>query len=254
MGGCSYLAIAFRGQSVARPLYDGLRRLQHRGQETAGISTFDGNNIYYKGGAGMVHEVLGRGDVETRKKLNKLKGAWGLASTRYRTSGGDKSAPPFMTDDPCLIVAAFNGNIINCDELWRELKKAGHYRENDCDLEPLMKTFGFELSNVMAPTEPLRNHHIYDAAASMMEKVEGSYSMVLLVAKGDRERLVAIRDPSANRPMVVGRSTRKERPGYIIASEDCLFDDLDFEAIRFPDGGEVNIIKWNLEHQSRKVI
>lgn len=251
MGGCSYIGIASR-QPVARPLYDGLRKLQHRGQETAGIITFDGEKIYRDGGPGLVHEVFGSGGEDTHEELEYFAGEWGLGSTRYRTSGSDRSAPPFFIRNPCLIAGAFNGNIINYEELWSMLKDAGQYKGSDCDFEVLLNTFGHELSKVMRPTEPLRNAYIYTAAANVMDRVEGSYSAVFLVAKGKRLRLVGVCDPSANRPMVVGKAKEPEN-GWIIASEDCLFRDLGYEVVRYPEGGEVNIIDWKLQHRKKNL-
>jgi len=251
MGGCAYLAIASR-EPVARPIYDGLRRLQHRGQETAGILTFDGTDIYNRGGAGLVHDVFGSGGIDTRRRLSPLKGNWGLGSTRYRTSGSDKSAPPFYIHNPCFIAGAFNGNIINCHELWRQLNVAGQYRGTSCDFEVLLKTLGHELSKVMRPTEPLRNTHIYTAAANTMDRVDGSYSAVFLVAKSKRQRLVGIRDPSANRPMAIGKA-KEPGKGWVIASEDCLFRDLGYETVCYPKGGEVNIIDWNLGNEKKNL-
>ncbi len=249
--GCSYVGIAST-RPVAWPLYKDLRILQHRGQETAGIFTFDGR-IRRKGGPGLVNHVFGDGGEETAKKLRFFGSAcWGLASTRYRTSGTDKSSPPFFIRNPCLVAGAFNGNVINCNELWNELNKVGQYRSNDCDFEVLLNTYGHELSKVMKPMEALRNVHIYTAAANMMDKVEGSYSAVFIVAKGRRQRMVGIRDPSANRPMVIGKA--KDQNGWIIASEDCQFSDLGYEVMKYPEGGEVNIINWRLEHQSKNLI
>lgn len=248
MGGCSYVGIAST-KPVAWPLYEGIQRLQHRGQETAGILTFDGDMIYRDGGAGLVSEVFGRGGDDTVENLDFFKGNWGLSSTRYKTSGTDKSAPPFYVHNPCLVAGAFNGNIINCSELWRELKEVGQYRTGDCDFEVLLKTFGYELSKVMRPSKPLTNTRIYRAASRLMNKIEGSYSAVFLVAKSSRQRLVGIRDPSANRPMVIGKSKEPEG-GWIIASEDCLLEDLGYAPFTYPEGGSVHVVKWNLEHSS----
>lgn len=113
---CGFLGIIGQNGDVAQELYSGLVALQHRGQDAAGIITYDGT-FHLKKGVGL---VLG---VFNEKNLARLKGPMGLGHVRYPTigPGGSEDAQPFSVNTPLRIVMAHNGNLSNYQELRQQL-------------------------------------------------------------------------------------------------------------------------------------
>lgn len=217
---CGVFGIYAPGQDVARITYYGLYALQHRGQESAGIAVSDGNRIICRKGMGLVGEVF------TEDILEKLQGSIALGHVRYTTAGDSiiENAEPlnFYYRDG-MIAIGHNGSLTNSAELRRELEDAGAVFQSTADSELIISLI------VRAGAKDL-----VSGILQAMEKIEGSYSLVMLTEK----RMFGIRDPYGMRPLCVGRL----QDGYVLASESCALDTVGAQFIRDIEPGEVVII------------
>ena len=221
------LAGIYSHKPVATELYDSLIHLQHRGQDAAGITTYN-KHMHKTKGLGLVRDIF------TEKKIKRLKGNIGIAHTRYPTQGGfgHGEIQPFWTSVPYGIALAHNGNLTNYNELAKNItSNESRYLNTNSDTEVLLHLFAELLHD--------KNKHdndkeFFDALCSALEyiyeHVHGAYSVVaLVIGKG----LVAFRDPQGIRPLVKGiRSNSNGEHDYIIASENTMFYQLGFK----PDG------------------
>ena len=206
-------------RAVAFPLYFGLRSLQHRGQESAGIATYD-DKIKCVKGMGLVHEVF-------QDNPTDLPGTCGIAHVRYSTTGSSKlenAQPVVASSSEGDIALAHNGDIVNADEIRRELKKQGWAFITTTDSEVLIRL----LANEVAGTENLAR-----AVRNLMNRIVGSYSLVVLI----KDRVLAIRDPLGIKPLCIG--ALPDKAGYVCASETCALDALGAEYIRDVEPGEM---------------
>jgi len=216
--------------AVARELYEGLHAIQHRGQDAAGIATFDGK-FHLRKGTGLVEDIFDRKDLEI------LTGNLGIAHVRYPTIGlgSPEDAQPFYTNSPYGIALAHNGNVTNYAGLRNELACHDLRQLNSCcDAEAVL--------NVFAPalftrdwTLPLPDQ-IFGAVGRVFERVKGSYSVVALIANVG---LVAFRDPFGIKPAIFGeREGPDGQKSYAVASESVALDILGFGNKRDLDAGE----------------
>ncbi|MGQ9470992.1 MAG: amidophosphoribosyltransferase [Candidatus Aminicenantales bacterium] len=218
---------------VFRDLYQGLLAIQHRGQDAAGIITYDGR-FHTKKGNGLVRDIF------TPDHLQRLSGNIGIGHTRYPTIGGGRSedAQPFQVNSPFGIIMGHNGNVINYQELKKELFEKYHRLLNsDNDVELILNVFAEELAAQKA--RMLRPHHVYKAVAGVFKKVKGSYSVVGYIAE---QGLVAFRDPFGIKPLVLGIRRDGILPSYAVASESVSLNILNFTEIRDVGAGEVIFI------------
>lgn len=218
---------------VFRDLYQGLLAIQHRGQDAAGIITYDGR-FHTKKGNGLVRDIF------TPDHLQRLSGNIGIGHTRYPTIGGGRSedAQPFQVNSPFGIIMGHNGNVINYRELKKELFEKYHRLLNsDNDVELILNVFAEELA--AQKTRMLRPHHVYKAVAGVFKKVKGSYSVVGYIAE---QGLVAFRDPFGIKPLVLGIRRDGILPSYAVASESVSLNILNFTEIRDVGAGEVIFI------------
>lgn len=225
-------------EDVFRDLYQGLLAIQHRGQDAAGIITYDGR-FHTKKGNGLVRDIF------TPEHLQRLKGTVGIGHTRYPTIGGGRSddAQPFLVNSPFGIIMGHNGNVINYPELKKELfEKYRRLLNSDNDVEVILNVFAEELAEQKA--SHLRPHHIYKAVAGVFKKVKGSYSVVAYIAE---QGLVAFRDPYGIKPLVFGLRRDGILPSYGVASESVSLNILNFTDIEDVGAGEVIFI----DHQRR---
>jgi amidophosphoribosyltransferase len=206
-------------RAVAFPLYFGLRSLQHRGQESAGIATFD-DKIKCVKGMGLVHEVF-------QDNPAGLPGTCGIAHVRYSTTGSSKlenAQPVVASSSEGDIALAHNGDIVNADAIRRELKKLGWAFITTTDSEVLIRL----LANEVASTD-----NIPRAVRNLMSRIVGSYSLVVLMG----DRVLAIRDPWGIKPLCLG--ALPEKAGFVCASETCALDALGADYIRDVEPGEM---------------
>ena len=210
--------------NVNQDIYDALTVLQHRGQDAAGIATCEGHELFLRKDNGLVRDVF-----RTRHML-KLRGHMGIGHVRYPTAGTPDAleAQPFYTSAPYGITLAHNGNLINAEQLKREvfLEDLRHVNTNS-DSEILLNVLAHELQKLgklrLAPED------IFHAVAQVHRRCSGGYAVVaMIVGYG----VLAFRDPLGIRPVCFGRRDGADGPEYMVASESVALDALGFELIR----------------------
>ncbi|NTV29059.1 MAG: amidophosphoribosyltransferase [Candidatus Omnitrophica bacterium] len=203
--------------------YLGLYALQHRGEEAAGIATYDGHDVHLVKDRGLVVDVF---DGNT---LESLKGSVAIAHTRYSTTGSSnkKNSQPFLvTHRNRGIAVAHNGNLTNTEALYRKLEDEGSIFQTSMDSEILV--------HLLAKTP---NGDYKKWFTKVLSQLEGAYSVLFLI----EDVIVGARDPHGFRPLVLG----KIDGGYILASESCALDLTKAEFVREIEPGEIVIIKGN---------
>ncbi len=209
---------------AAKITYLGLHALQHRGQESAGIATSDGAQLF-------LHRTMGQVQAGfSDREIAGLHGAAAIGHVRYSTAGGShiKNAQPLAVDYARGSVAlAHNGNLTNHEALRSELEAKGSIFQSSSDTETIV--------HLIARSQEVA---IEDRVADALRKVEGAYSLVLLTEK----KLIAVRDPSGIRPLVLGTMRRDERDFPVIASEPTSFELIGAELVRDVDPGEMIIV------------
>jgi len=232
--------------SVIHDLYQGLLAMQHRGQDAAGIITYDGR-FHTEKGNGLVRDIF------TAEAVHNLRGPIGIGHTRYPTigGGGGGDAQPFQLNSPFGIIMAHNGNVTNYRELRAELFEKHHRLLNsDCDVEIILNIFAESLAHEKGRT--LEPEHIFRAVETVFRKVKGSYSVVAYIAE---QGMVAFRDPYGIKPLAYGTRNDGLLPAYAFASETVTLNIMDFGAIQDIEAGQCvfldkgrNVHKKKLAH------
>lgn len=225
---------------VAQDVYDALITLQHRGQDAAGMVTFDGK-FHVRKELGLVKDVF-----HTRH-MKRLTGYAGIGFNRYATlgTGSVDEVMPFLGPSPFGVAMAFNGNIFNAAELKKEIFEKDHRLVNsEGDGEVLLNVFTKALSKQEA--DKLKPEHIWKAVESVYKRCHGAYSVLGYVGK---QGMFAFRDPFGIRPLVFGKRKDSMQPDYIFASESVTLDILGYEMIGDVGPGEAIFI----EEDGRKV-
>jgi amidophosphoribosyltransferase len=218
--------VAIHGHAdAARMAYLGLYALQHRGQESAGIATADGQHLANIKGMGLVSEIF------TDEVLQKLPGHMAIGHTRYSTTGDSAllNAQPIRVDSTKgLIAIAHNGNLVNLGTVRAKLERDGAYFQTTSDSEIIVQLIAHSRAGTLV-----------DAIADSLGQVEGAFSIVMMT----RDRIFAARDPRGFRPLSIGRIRNEDGPDTIIvASESCAFDLLRAEYERDVLPGELVMI------------
>jgi amidophosphoribosyltransferase len=198
----------------------GLYALQHRGQESAGIVSCDGNTLYQHRGMGLVVNVFADGS------LDRLEGHMAVGHNRYSTSGSSslQNAQPFVAQyqrGPLAI--AHNGNLVNAFRIRRELEEQGQIFTTSSDTEVLTQLIARS-----------RQEFLEDRLIDALKEVRGAYSLLALGKKA----LVGARDPSGFRPLWIGRLG----DATILASETCAIDAVEGEILREVEPGELVLV------------
>ncbi len=202
--------------------YYGLYALQHRGQESAGIvsSQGDGHQLVRHAGMGLVSSVF---DDAT---LKMLRGNRAIGHVRYSTTGSSsvKNAQPLLVDcSRGQIAVAHNGNLVNANILRDELEAYGSIFQTTVDSEIIL--------HLMAqPRHGDRENNLLNA----LGRIRGAYSLVIM---GENE-VIGVRDPHGFRPLSIG----KLDGAYILSSETCAFDLIHAEFVRDVEPGEIVIL------------
>ncbi|MFZ5425684.1 MAG: amidophosphoribosyltransferase [Thermodesulfobacteriota bacterium] len=208
---------------AARMTYFGLYALQHRGQESAGIVTWDGDTIREQKGMGLV------ADVFSERHLGKeLKGSIAVGHIRYSTTGASllRNAQPFLVRfGDWRLAIAHNGNLVNTMELRAELEASGSIFQTTIDSEIFVHLIA----------KHLNGGTIEEAIVKACQKVKGSYSLLILA----NDKMIAVRDPHGIRPLALGRLD----DNYVISSETCAFDLIEAEFLRPIEPGEMLVIQ-----------
>ncbi len=217
---CGIFGIDGHGDA-ANLTYLGLYALQHRGQESAGIVSWDGSRLHVERGMGEV------ADVFTARTLKRLPGLRAIGHSRYSTAGTSvlANAQPIVVKTsmgPLGIV--HNGNLVNAAEERRRLEEEGSIFQTTSDTEVIL--------HLMARNP---RQDVVESLMVALGQVRGAYSL-LLVADSC---LIAARDPHGFRPLFLGEC----QGSPCFASESCCFDLLDARAIRELEAGEVVVAR-----------
>lgn len=223
------------GQKRVGPaLYDALTMLQHRGQDAAGIATLDGKRISLYKNNGLLRDVF------MPEHMAALTGNAGIGHLRYPTAGMDDSteAQPFYVNSPYGIALGHNGNLINTEELSREMFESDRRHLNTrSDSEVLLNVLAHEIQR-QSPGQ-LEPAHVFHAISRVHERCKGAYSAVALICGFG---IVGFRDPHGIRPMVIGRREKNSGMEYMLASESVALDVLGFDLMRDVAPGEAVVI------------
>ena len=210
----------FGNPEAANLTYLGLYALQHRGQESAGIATSDGERMRVSRTMGQV------ADAFTGNVLEGLPGHLAIGHTRYSTAGESRlqNAQPMLID--CAhgqIAIAHNGNIVNARELRDELVRAGSIFQTTSDTEVALHLYARS-----------KARSVEEALVESVSQISGAFSLVFLT----KNRLIAARDPHGFRPLALG----KLGDAWIVCSETCALDLIGATYVRDVEPGEVLII------------
>ena len=200
-------------------IFKGLRVIQHRGQESAGISYYDGEAVETVKGPGLVHEVF------VPEKLLAMDGKSGIGHVRYSTAGSKAS----MNSQPITVdtlhgqmALAHNGDITNADELRNEYLQKGWAFLTDSDSEIILRLLSKEPNCFHDPVKAIKN---------VMAIIDGAYSLTIMIGN----RVFGARDPYGFRPLCAGKLPE----GYFLASESAVVDVLQGEFVCDVAPGEV---------------
>lgn len=228
-------------RSISESIYHGIIQLQHRGQDAAGIFTYDPLSNKH-----TIHKDLGLvQDVFKTDTLPLPKASWGIGHVRYSTIGKvrQEDTQPLYIQSKHTIAMAHNGNVVNYVALKHELQNQGIIFETTSDLEVILQIF----SNALPETE-IHFHDICQAINIVYEKVIGAYSIVVLITGVG---MVAFRDPKGIRPLLYGY--RQEDDAYGFASETNALSVFGCNSINDIKPGEVLFIDKNLETHSHRL-
>lgn len=203
---------------AANYVYLGLYSLQHRGQESAGIVSTNGTNLYRYANMGQVAQVF------SRSKLSALQGEAAIGHNRYSTTGASflRNVQPIRVESRLGgFSLAHNGNIINSSQIRQELEKKGSIFQTTVDTEVVAHLMSMN-----------RETNFMSALIEAFSHIEGAYSLILLSC----DTLYAVRDPNGFRPLVLGQ---QKSGAYVVASETCAFDITETKYIRDIEAGEL---------------
>ncbi len=222
--------------NVNQSLYDALTVLQHRGQDAAGIVTFQDERFYLRKDNGLVRDVF-----HTRH-MHRLVGNVGIGHVRYPTAGSSSSAEsqPFYVNSPYGITLAHNGNLTNADELSRDLFRTDlrHINTNS-DSEVLLNVFAHELQK-LGKLDPTKDD-IFSAVSAVHQRCVGAYAVIAMITGYG---IVGFRDPNGIRPVCYGERTDESgRKEYMIASESVALSAAGYTLVRDIAPGEAVYIE-----------
>jgi len=220
---CGVVGVSLQGKGAAPYLFRGLRALQHRGQESAGIATTSHGVLHHRKGMGLVHEIF------SQEMLDALRGSSGIGHVRYPTTGATdlENAQPIVFkmrgSDAAL---AANGDLVNYERIRRRIQTQGIELLGNADTE------------TMAQAIALEYNHTRDLDAAIRRacpELIGGYSVVMIVGN----RVYAFRDPLGIRPLVFGTV----EGGVAVASESVALELMGGKAVRDVLPGEVVVLE-----------
>ncbi|WP_085815107.1 amidophosphoribosyltransferase [Geoanaerobacter pelophilus] len=214
----------FNHPEASNLTYLGLYALQHRGQESCGIVSSDGNNLHSHKSMGLVADVFGNQEI-----FKSLPGKAAIGHVRYSTTGSSviKNVQPIMVDySRGSIAVAHNGNIVNAQIIKDELEAYGSIFQTTMDTEIIV--------HLLATSKAIS---LQDRLTDALSRIQGAYCLLFLT----ETRMVAVRDPNGFRPLCLGR----QGGSYVVASESCALDLIDAEFIREIAPGEMIVIDKN---------
>ncbi|NEO34101.1 MAG: amidophosphoribosyltransferase [Symploca sp. SIO3C6] len=243
---CGVFGVYAPGEDIAKLAYFGLYALQHRGQEAAGIATFENQQVHLHKGMGLVSHVFHHEEI-----LHKLPGDMAVGHTRYSTTGSSHigNAQPVVVETRLGPLAlAHNGNLVNVSELREYLLSRN---------SEFVTTTDSEMIAIAIAAEVNIGKDWLDAAISALSHCRGAYSLVIGTPAG----LMGVRDPNGIRPLVIG--TLGSNPvRYVLASETCGLDIIGAKYLRDVEPGELVWItaegmisqRWNQQPERKLCI
>ncbi|MBW4695174.1 MAG: amidophosphoribosyltransferase [Lyngbya sp. HA4199-MV5] len=223
---CGVFGIYAPEQDVAKLAYFGLFALQHRGQESAGIATFDGDRVHLHKEMGLVSQVF------SETILGKLTGTMAIGHTRYSTTGSSRVAnaqPAVVETRLGYLALAHNGNLVNASDLRDDLLQSNFTLLTTTDSEMVALAIAEEVNNGKGWLE---------GAISALHRCQGAFSLTIGTPTG----MMGIRDPNGIRPLVIGtlpQATPTEPLRYVLASETCGLDIIGADYVRDVEPGEL---------------
>lgn len=196
----------------------GLHALQHRGQESCGIVSWDGESFYSRRALGLVDATFGSAET-----IEALKGHTAIGHNRYATTGETllRNVQPLYADlDTGGFALAHNGNLTNAQTLRQDLVRGGALFQSTTDTEVILHLMATSKKSGLAG-------RLVDA----LSQIQGAYSLVAL----SREEIIGVRDPHGIRPLVLGRLG----DAHILASETCALDIIGADFVRDIEPGEM---------------
>jgi amidophosphoribosyltransferase len=214
---------------AARLTYLGLYALQHRGQESAGIVTWDGETTHTHKKMGLVNRVFHKEET-----FDRLRGSSAIGHVRYSTTGQSKlsNAQPIVVQfRGGVLAAAHNGNLVDSENLRARLEAGGSLFRTTTDTETILHLIG----KACAKHPTCSADDFPEVLKEALASVQGAYSLVLMMDG----KLFAVRDPRGYRPLCFGRI---RNGGWAVASESCALDIVDAELEREVRPGEIIVL------------
>ncbi|MGC9351276.1 MAG: class II glutamine amidotransferase, partial [Sulfurovum sp.] len=227
---CAIVGV-YGSKNASKVAYYSLFAMQHRGQESTGISSADDEKIHLIKARGLVTDAF---DDEAFKVLT---GTCAIGHNRYSTAGDDSvfdAQPVFARYKLGEISIAHNGNLVNKDEVRNELIDRGAIFQTGMDTE-----------NIVHLIAKSQKDSLIDRIKDMITRIEGAYCLAIQ----SRSKMFVIRDRFGIRPLSLGRLADG---GWIVASETCAFDLVGAEFIRDVEPGEMLIFEEGQEPHSEK--
>ena len=218
---CGVVGLVSKNE-VSPSIYEALTVIQHRGQDAAGIATLEEGRLHTRKQIGLVRDVF------REKHINELRGQIGICHVRYPTAGGTSRefSQPLYVNSPYGISISHNGNLVNAEQLTKELYKDNYRHLNtSSDSEVILNVFAHELQQASSfnPTP----EQIFKAVEKTHLRLQGAYSVLLMISGVG---LVGIRDPKGIRPLILGKKDNDLiGSDYMIASESPALSALEFE-------------------------
>jgi len=219
---CGVFGIYAPEEDVAKLTYFGLYALQHRGQESAGIATFEGETVHLHKEMGLVSQVF------NETILSQLPGNLAVGHTRYSTTGSSRvvNAQPAVVETRLGSLAlTHNGNLVNTSILREELLKQNWNLVTTTDSEMIAFAIAEEVN---------AGKDWLEGTISALHRCQGAFSLAIGTPKG----VMGVRDPNGIRPLVIGTlGTTPQR--YVLASETCGLDIIGADYLRDVEPGEL---------------
>ncbi|HWP66466.1 MAG TPA: amidophosphoribosyltransferase [Candidatus Limnocylindria bacterium] len=207
----------FGHPEAATLAYLGLYALQHRGQESAGIVSSNGEALISHRAMGLVADIFDQPTLAT------LKGSIAIGHNRYSTTGNTvlKNCQPFVVEwAHGALAIGHNGNLVNAEVLREELEERGSIFQSTSDTEVIIHLIAASAGGTLM-----------DRLVDALQRVQGAYSLVMMT----EDRLIGARDPAGFRPLVLGRLG----DAWVLASETCALDLVDAVYEREIEPGEI---------------
>jgi amidophosphoribosyltransferase len=224
---CGVFGVWAPGEEVAKLTFYGLYALQHRGQESAGIATSDGERIFVYKDMGLVSQVFTESDLAT------LTGNLAIGHCRYSTTGSstwNNAQPTLRATNHGTLALAHNGNLTNTGDLAEKLAKITTNSDDG-----LNATTDTEIMTALIAAQEGKNFE--SSALEVLPQLKGAFSLVFM----DEHTLYAARDHHGVRPLVIG----KLEHGWVVASESAALDIVGAAFVREVEPGEFIAIDQN---------